>query len=76
MKPLEQLSPFCLVLVFALFIALSTTLAAAPVAVDSPISPTLPSNPVLAIAANRTNVVRIAALGMVLALFIMYRTKY
>jgi hypothetical protein len=76
MKPRRQFSPLCLVIVIVLFLLLTAPLGAAPVPVDSPVSPNPASSPLLAINANRTNVVRIAALGMALALFIMYRTKH
>jgi hypothetical protein len=76
MKPLGQLSPFCLVLALVLILALTANVVASPGPVDSPLPQTQDSAPLLAITANRANVVRIAALGMALALFIMYRSKH
>jgi hypothetical protein len=65
-----------LVLILILMLGLTPTLPAAPQPAVSPVYAEWLSNVNVGRPSNRTTVIRIAALGMALALFIMYYKKH
>jgi hypothetical protein len=78
----SSFSPLCLILVLVLFLAFSASLSASPLSTDSQSQPASQGYTVClgfsfsGVSTNRTTVVRLAALGMFLALVIMYRSKH